>query len=167
MAGLLLLFLFGAVIGVASGLFGIGGGILLVPGLMILFGFSQQQAQGTSLAVMVPPIGIFAAAVYYRHGYIDIPVVGWVAVGFAVGAFLGAHLIALVPVPMLRVVFGSLLLYLGFTFVLNPTHAPTTAALPSGLAALVATTITRLLRRGAGNKQARPAEEGDDFDFHI
>src|SRR5262245_56906129 len=57
----LLFFLFGVGVGIISGLFGIGGGIVLVPGLMLLFQFTQQEAQGTSLAAMIPPIGIFAA----------------------------------------------------------------------------------------------------------
>src|SRR5262245_53316831 len=60
-ATFLLLFLFGGVVGTMSGLLGIGGGVALVPGLMWLFGFTQQEAQGTSLAVLIPPIGIFAA----------------------------------------------------------------------------------------------------------
>src|SRR4029079_12703277 len=58
------LLLFGVAIGMASGLLGIGGGVLLVPGLVMLFGFSQAEAQGTSLSVLIPPIGIFAAMVY-------------------------------------------------------------------------------------------------------
>lgn len=161
------LFAFGIAIGVASGLFGIGGGILLVPGLIILFGFSQQQAQGTSLAVMVPPIGIFAAWVYYRHGFIDIPVVGWVAAGFALGGFLGAHLIAHVPVPVLRLAFGSLLLYVGFTFVFNPMNAPRSAALPAGFAALLVTLLGPLIgKRTRASENAQPGQD-KDFDYHI
>src|SRR5262245_27323466 len=73
------LFLFGVAIGVVSGLLGIGGGILLVPGLMLLFQFSQQEAQGTSLAALIPPIGIFAAIVYYQNGHVRLPVAGAVA----------------------------------------------------------------------------------------
>ena len=61
---LLFLALFGVAVGILSGLLGIGGGIVLVPGLMLLFGFSQPEAQGTSLAVLIPPIGLFAAMVY-------------------------------------------------------------------------------------------------------
>ena len=68
------LFLFGVFIGVISGMLGIGGGIILVPGLMLLFGFTQQEAQGTSLAALIPPIGIFAAMVYWQHGFVKIPV---------------------------------------------------------------------------------------------
>lgn len=161
------LFAFGVAIGVASGLFGIGGGILLVPGLIILFGFSQQQAQGTSLAVMVPPIGIFAAWVYYRHGFIDIPVVGWVAVGFALGGFLGAHLIAYLPIPVLRLAFGALLLYVGFTFVFNPTNAPRSAALPAGFSALLLTILAPLIGKRVRQNQLPREPQDKDFDYHI
>lgn len=85
----LLLLVFGVVVGILSGLLGIGGGVVLVPGLILLFGFSQAEAQGTSLAVLIPPIGIFAALVYYQHGYVRLPVVSLIAVGFMFGALFG------------------------------------------------------------------------------
>jgi uncharacterized membrane protein YfcA len=142
------LLLFGVCIGVVSGLLGIGGGIILVPGLMLLFGFSQQEAQGTSLAALIPPIGIFAALVYYRNGDVKIPVAGAVAAGFMLGALIGALFVRKVPVDWLRLGFGALLLYVGFSFVLAPLLAvlapklaPKTtvmAALPAGLAAFFA-----------------------------
>src|SRR3954451_16605605 len=100
------LFLFGVAVGGASGLLGIGGGIVLVPGLIWLFGFSQPEAQGTSLAVLIPPVGIFAALVYYRHGYVRLPVVGAVAAGFLVGAYLGAKFVPHAPLDGLRLAFG-------------------------------------------------------------
>src|SRR4051812_7465411 len=101
------LLLFGLVIGALSGLLGIGGGILLVPGLMLLFGFSQPEAQGTSLAVLIPPIGIFAALIYYQHGFVRLPVVTFVALGFLVGAFLGAKMVPYVPAHFLRAAIGG------------------------------------------------------------
>src|SRR6266404_9198266 len=107
---------------------GIGGGIILVPGLMVLFGYSQQEAQGTSLAALIPPIGIFAALVYWQHGYVKVPVAASVAGGFMIGARVGALLVGgmprlgLRPLPTswLLLGFGALLLYVGFTFVLAP-----------------------------------------------
>lgn len=115
-----LLLLFGVVVGILSGLLGIGGGIVLVPGLMLLFVLSQPEAQGTSLAVLVPPIGVFAAVVYYQHGYVRLPVVGWIAVGFLLGALIGAKLVPMIPLTVLRIAFGVTLLYEGFTFVMSP-----------------------------------------------
>jgi hypothetical protein len=133
------LLLFGACIGVMSGMLGIGGGIILVPGLMLLFSFSQEEAQGTSLAALIPPIGIFAAMVYYQSGYVKIPVAAAVAVGFMLGAFGGALLVPRVPIEWLRLGFGALLLYLGCSFVFFgfPPKSVSMAALPAGIAALL------------------------------
>src|SRR5206468_10158505 len=120
---------------------GIGGGIILVPGLMLLFGFTQQEAQGTSLAALIPPIGIFAAMVYYQHDYIKIPVAAAVAFGFMLGAYGGALALPRIPIDWLRLAFGALLLYVGssFVFVGFPPKTVFAAALPAGIAALLTT----------------------------
>jgi uncharacterized membrane protein YfcA len=158
--------LFGTAIGICSGLLGIGGGVLLVPGLILLFGFSQPEAQGTSLAVLIPPIGIFAAAVYYQHGYVRLPVVGFIAFGFLLGAFAGAHLVPLVPVFWLRPAFGFLLLYLGFSFLFNPGADRTNTALPAGIATAFTAVAVRWLRWQVSTR--RPlAPPGDDVEYHI
>src|SRR5215831_11841760 len=102
----------GLVIGTISGMVGVGGGIFLVPALVYLFKFSQHEAQGTSIAVLVPPIGVFAALEYWRHGYVRLPVVAWVAVGFLAGAFFGAVLAGQVPAFALRRIFGILMLFI-------------------------------------------------------
>jgi uncharacterized membrane protein YfcA len=143
----LALLLFGAVVGVLSGVLGIGGGVVLVPGLILLFGFSQPEAQGTSLAVMIPPIGIFAALVYYQHGFVRVPVVSLIALGFLLGAFGGAKLVPLLPVEWMRLGFGILLLYVGLVFVLDirPTHPQ--AALPAAIATTIAVLVGRVLRK--------------------
>lgn len=163
---LLLLFLFGVFIGVLSGLMGIGGGIVLVPGLMLLFGFSQPEAQGTSLAVLIPPVGIFAAFAYYEHGFVRIPVVAWIAAGFLVGAYFGAKLVPLAPPAALRVAFGALLLYLGFNFVFTPTTPRPMAALPSGVATVASLLLSRL-RRTPPPSRPRPLAPGDDIEYRI
>lgn len=158
--------LFGVVVGVLSGMFGIGGGILLVPGLILLFGFTQQEAQGTSLAVLIPPIGLFAALVYYQHNYVRLPVVIWVAAGFAVGAWLGAKFVPHLPIVALRGAFGALLLYLGFSFVFSVRAARPAAALPAGIATIVAFIVASLLRRPF-RRIPRGPPPGDDLDYHI
>lgn len=66
--------LLGLVAGILSGLIGIGGGIIIIPVLVFIFGFSQHMAQGTTLALLVPPIGILAALMYYKQGYVDVKV---------------------------------------------------------------------------------------------
>jgi uncharacterized protein len=163
-----LLFLFGIGVGVLSGLLGIGGGIALVPGLIMLFGFSQKEAQGTSLAVLVPPIGIFAALLYYEHGFVQLPKVGWVALGFLVGAYLGARLVPTVPDEWLSFAFGAILLYVGFMFVLSPDVDKRTAvALPAGLAALTATLLGWILRRRVLKKPPKREPPSDDLEYHL
>lgn len=125
------LFLFGIVVGGLSGLLGIGGGIVLVPGLMLLFGLTQHEAQGTSLTVLSLPILAFAAVVYYRQGHVQLPIAGVVACGFVIGAFAGAKALAYVPPSVLRSVFGGLLLYVGLLFALGDRISPAKAVFPA------------------------------------
>lgn len=164
---LLLLAVFGVAVGVLSGLLGIGGGIVLVPGLMLLFGFSQPEAQGTSLAVMIPPIGLFAALVYYQHGYVRLPVAGWIALGFLVGALIGAKLVPSIPPTALRIAFGLLLLYEGFTFVMGTSTARKEVALHAGLATLGSAAIARLLGRARDRNRPQPARPDESTEYHI
>src|SRR5262245_21034330 len=124
------LLLFGLCVGVMSGMLGIGGGIILVPGLILLFGLSQEQAQGTSLAALSTPIFIFAAMVYYQGGHVRIPVAAAVAGGILIGAVIGAVLVPYVPRAGLRMAFGGLLAYLGFLFLFGPYVPRSMSALP-------------------------------------
>jgi uncharacterized membrane protein YfcA len=105
--------LLGILAGAFSGLVGIGGGIILVPALVFLFGFSQQSAQGTTLALLVLPIGLFGALEYYRHGYVDLKVAGLICLGFMVGSLFGAKLALILPTAVLKKIFGGTLLLLG------------------------------------------------------
>lgn len=105
--------LLGLLAGAFSGLVGIGGGIIVVPALVLLFGFSQQSAQGTTLALLVLPIGILGALEYYRQGYVDLKIALLIAVGFLVGSLLGAKFALLLPTVVLQKIFGGVLLLLG------------------------------------------------------
>ncbi len=105
--------LLGMLAGGFSGLVGIGGGIILVPALVFLFGFSQQSAQGTTLALLVLPIGLLGALEYYRHGYVDLKVAGLICLGFMVGSLFGAKLALILPTAVLKKIFGGTLLLLG------------------------------------------------------
>lgn len=149
------LFLFGIAVGTLSGLLGIGGGIVLVPGLMLLFGLTQYEAQGTSLTVLSLPILAFAASVYYQQGHVRLPIAAAVAAGFVIGAFAGAKLIPHVPATVLRVVFGALLLYVGFLFVLGKRASPSIAVLPV-VAALTAVWLFRRRRTEPPESHAPP-----------
>ncbi len=110
MIQLLMYILLGTAAGVLSGLLGIGGGIIMVPALVLLFGLSQHQAQGTSLAVMIPPVGLLAAMVYYKKGFINIPVAVLVAAGFLIGGLIGAKVSINIPEETLKRGFGFILL---------------------------------------------------------
>jgi len=100
----------GVVAGMASGLIGIGGGIIVVPALIYIFGFSQHAAQGTTLAMLIPPIGLLATWAYYKQGYVNIPVAGLLCLGFVLGGYFGAKLAIGFPEVMLRKIFGVCLL---------------------------------------------------------
>jgi uncharacterized protein len=100
----------GIVAGTLSGLIGIGGGIVMIPALVIIFGFSQHVAQGTTLAAMIPPIGLLAAWVYYKQGYVDLKVAGLICIGFIVGGYFGAKIATHLSSTVLEKVFGIIFL---------------------------------------------------------
>jgi uncharacterized membrane protein YfcA len=100
----------GVLVGAVSGLLGLGGGIILIPILVLVFGFSQHAAQGTSTAMMIPPIGLMAAWVYYKNGHVHVPAAIWLCVGFFLGGLLGARLAEYLPELVLRRVFALFLM---------------------------------------------------------
>lgn len=109
----------GVVVGAFSGLIGIGGGIIAIPALTMLFGFSQQQAQGTTLAMLLPPIGVLAAWTYYNHGYVDVKAALLLALGFLVGGYFGAKFAVAVPTELLKKIFAILLLAIGLKMLVS------------------------------------------------
>ncbi len=100
------LIVIGAIGGVAAGFFGIGGGLVVVPALVYFAGFSQHRATGTSLAVLLPPIGLAAALEYYRHGNVDVRAAAILVVTMFVGSWLGAIGANRLRGPHLRLAFG-------------------------------------------------------------
>lgn len=119
MESYLLYVLLGIVAGILSGLIGIGGGIIIVPALIFLFGFTQHHAQGTTLALLVPPIGILAAWTYYRAGYVNIKVAALVALGFLAGSLLGARIAINVSETTLERIFGVALLLIAIKMIIG------------------------------------------------
>lgn len=101
--------LVGLIGGTLSGLTGLGGGFIMVPLLVYLYGMSQHAAQGTSLAVLLPPLGVFAFMHYYRNGHVDVTVAVLVAIGFVFGGYLGGWTAQLVPGAVLRKGFAVVL----------------------------------------------------------
>ncbi len=110
MANISLYILLGLVAGALSGLVGIGGGIVIIPALIYFFGFTQHQAQGTTLALMVPPIGLLAAWTYYAQGHVDLKIAGFICLGFLVGGYFGGKLAVTIPAALMQKVFGGFLL---------------------------------------------------------
>ncbi len=103
--------------GILGGMFGIGGGSILIPAMVYLLGFTQHQAQGTTLAIMVPPIGLLAALRYYYSGNVKLSIAAFVCVGFFVGGFIGAQLVQAVPDPLLKKFFGVFLLLISLQMI--------------------------------------------------
>ncbi|MFM1843546.1 MAG: hypothetical protein RLZZ490_2289 [Cyanobacteriota bacterium] len=106
---ILLFILLGLAAGFASGLIGIGGGLVIVPALVFIFGFSQPLAQGTTLALMIPPIGLLGALTYYQKGYVDIKVAVLICLGFFVGSLFGARVATNLSGEILGRIFGGAL----------------------------------------------------------
>jgi len=105
--------------GTLSGILGIGGAVLLIPALVYIFGFEQHTAQGTTLAMMIPPIGLLAMLEYYKAGHVNLKVAGIMCVGMFIGGYFGANIAAVIPAATLRKVFGILLLAIGMKMVLG------------------------------------------------
>jgi uncharacterized membrane protein YfcA len=107
---LLILIGIGILTGIMAGMLGIGGAIIMIPALVYFMGFSQQMAQGTSLAVMLPPIGILAAYNYYKAGHVDIKFALILAGAFLIGSYFGSKFALTLPQATLKKIFGILLM---------------------------------------------------------
>ncbi len=103
--------------GVTSGLFGVGGGLVIVPLLIYWAGFSQHLATGTSMAVLLPPVGLAATIEYYRHGHVDLPAALIIALAMIAGAWGGAFVANQVRGPYLRLAFGVFVCVVGISLV--------------------------------------------------
>jgi len=103
----------GVVIGVISGIVGIGGGVLFIPALIWLFGMDQHKAQGTSLGALLAPVGVFAFLEYYRHGNADLRIALLLAAGFLAGGYFGAVAAQHIPELWLRRIFAIMLVVIG------------------------------------------------------
>jgi uncharacterized membrane protein YfcA len=116
---LIILLVIGAITGVMAGMLGIGGAIIMIPALVYLLGFSQQMAQGTSLAVMLPPVGIFAAYNYYKAGQANIKFALILAAAFIIGSYFGSKIALNIPQALLKKIFGVLLLLVAAKMLLS------------------------------------------------
>jgi uncharacterized membrane protein YfcA len=111
--------LIGLLAGMLSGLIGIGGGIIIIPILIFIFGFSQHLAQGTTLAMLVPPIGILAAWTYYKEGFVDVRAAALLAAGFFIGSLFGAKFAVVISNIVLEKIFGVALLLIALKMIFS------------------------------------------------
>ncbi|MBN1503044.1 sulfite exporter TauE/SafE family protein [Candidatus Woesearchaeota archaeon] len=115
----LLFILLGILAGAISGLIGIGGGVLIVPALVYLFGFTQHKAQGTTLALLVVPVGFLAALIYYKAGHVDLRIAALIAIGFFIGCLFGAKFAVSLPDIYLQRIFGVALFILALRMIFS------------------------------------------------
>ena len=106
----IILIVIGLLAGILSGLVGVGGGILMIPLLIMFLGLTQHQAQGTALFAMLPPIGILAAMNYYKEGFVKWEYAAVIALAFVVGGYFGSKLSISLPAQTVRKVFGVIML---------------------------------------------------------
>ena len=106
----LILLAIGLCAGVLGGMFGLGGGLVIVPALLLFLNLKEGQAIGTCMAALVPPVGLLGAIEYYRHGFVNIRYAGLVALGLFVGAYFGARIMTSLPPGMIRRLYGIFLL---------------------------------------------------------
>lgn len=111
--------LVGTFTGAVSGMFGIGGGVFVIPAMVYLFGFSQKTATGTSLAMLLPPIGILAFLQFHRAGHVSVPAAILLIAGFLAGSWLSAGYAVSLPDLLLKRLFGGLLIVMGAIYILT------------------------------------------------
>lgn len=113
------LIIIGLLAGILSGLVGVGGGIIMIPLLIMLLGLTQYQAQGTALFAMLPPIGILAAMNYFKQGFVKWEYAVVIALTFVIGGYFGSKLSLSLPPQTVRRVFGVVMLIGGFKLIFS------------------------------------------------
>jgi uncharacterized protein len=115
----LILVAIGLFAGVCAGMFGIGGGIVIVPALIFLAKMKQIEAIGTSLAALIPPVGILGAIEYYRNGLMNVKYAALIALGLAVGAFFGARIMINIPATASRKLYAIFMIVIAIQMLLE------------------------------------------------
>lgn len=110
LTSILVLLLIGAAAGFASGFVGVGGGIIIVPALVFFLGYTQHMAQGTSLALMLPPIGLLGFYNYYKSGNTNITAALIIAAAFIAGAYYGSKISIGMDQRMVKKIFGAVMM---------------------------------------------------------
>jgi uncharacterized protein len=108
-SNLIILTIIGLIVGFFGGMFGVGGGVILIPALVYIMGMEQHTAQGTSVAIMLPPIGIIAAYTYYKAGHVNIKYAIIIAITFIIGSYFGSKLAVHLPDQFSKKIFAVIL----------------------------------------------------------
>ncbi|MEZ4937234.1 MAG: sulfite exporter TauE/SafE family protein [Crocinitomicaceae bacterium] len=116
---IIILVFIGVAAGILSGFVGIGGGVVIVPALIYFFGMSQMEAQGTSLFLMLPPIGILAVMNYYRTGNVNVWYGIIIACTFVIGGYFGSKISLRISPSTVKIIFGTFMLYVAFKMILS------------------------------------------------
>lgn len=119
METIIILVAIGLAAGALSGFVGLGGGIVLVPALVYFLGMTQHSAQGTALAVMLPPIGILAVMNYYKSGYVDMKSAMIIAGAFILSSYFSSKAALNIPADQIKKVFGGILLVISLKMLLG------------------------------------------------
>jgi len=114
-----ILLIIGLAAGIFGGMVGLGGGVIMIPAMIYLLGMSQIEAQGTSLAVMLPPVGILAVMNYYKSGQLNLKYALIIAVAFTVGGFFGSKIALNLPVSTVKKIFGFSLIAIALRMIIK------------------------------------------------
>lgn len=113
---IVILLLIGFAAGILSSMVGIGGGVVIVPALVLALGMSQKLAQGTSLALMLPPIGILAVMNYYKQGYVDMKVAGIICTTFIIGGYVGSKIVLGLEPSLVKKIFAVFMIVIAVKY---------------------------------------------------
>ncbi len=128
---ILLLVIIGITAGVLGGLVGVGGGIIIVPSLIYFLNFTQKNAQGTSLGLLLLPVGILGVLQYYKEGYVDLKIVGILSLGFLLGSYFGSKIALSLPQETVKKIFAILMLVISLKMLfIDKPHPEQPAKLP-------------------------------------
>lgn len=115
----ILLALIGLAAGIFGGMVGLGGGVIMIPAMIYFMGMSQISAQGTSLAVMIPPVGILAVMNYYKSGHINLKYALIIAIAFTIGGYFGSKIALNLPVATVKKIFGFALIVIALRMIIK------------------------------------------------
>jgi len=114
-----ILLLIGLAAGIFGGMVGLGGGVIMIPAMVYFLGMSQIEAQGTSLAVMLPPVGLFAVMNYYKSGQLNFKYALLIAVAFAIGGYFGSKIALNIPVSAVKKIFAFALIIIAVRMIIK------------------------------------------------